>query len=377
MANVEWARWLVLAAGVLLVLGTALGFSHSAHWAVRVWDFPRLQIALALGVVAALHAAFYSRGSAFDAAFLVLLLAAAAWQLRKVHPYTPLAPLRVQRSSRVVADTPARAGEPRLRVVVSNVLMENQRYGRFLEMVRQARPDVVLALETDAAWAAAIEPLTATHPFAVRQPLENYYGMMLFSRLPLREPRVDFLVQDDIPSIHTGVELPSGDVIRFHGLHPRPPEPIRMQDSTPRDAELVLMGRRIREAGDQPTVVAGDLNDVAWSHTSELFLRLSGLLDPRVGRGMYSSYNANSRIARWPLDYIFHSCHFRLVELRRLPNIGSDHFPILMELSYEPDAAHVQPPSEVEPGDLRDAAEHIAQQREAADTGGDQPRRDG
>ena len=31
----------------------------------------------------------------------------------------------------------------------------------------------------------------------------------------------------------------TGDVIFMHGLHPRPPEPIRDQDSTPRDAELV------------------------------------------------------------------------------------------------------------------------------------------
>ena len=65
-----------------------------------------------------------------------------------------------------------------------------------------------------------------------------------------------------------------GDVINLHCLHPRPPEPLRNQDATPRDAELVLVGRAIGDnPADPPTIVTGDLNDVAWSHTTRLFLR--------------------------------------------------------------------------------------------------------
>jgi endonuclease/exonuclease/phosphatase (EEP) superfamily protein YafD len=143
-------------------------------------------------------------------------------------------------------------------------------------------------------------------------------------------------------------------------VHPRPPEPIHDQSSTPRDAELVVVGRRIEKEKEKlPTIVAGDLNDVAWSSTSELFVRISGLLDPRVGRGFFNSFNAKNPLFRYPLDHLFHSTHFKLVHLERLPPIGSDHFPILVELQYEPAAEIEQDEPEERPTDEARAREKV------------------
>jgi endonuclease/exonuclease/phosphatase (EEP) superfamily protein YafD len=41
------------------------------------------------------------------------------------------------------------------------------------------------------------------------------------------------------------------------------------------------------------------------------------------GRGFYNSYHAEHRLLRYPLDHVFHSNHFRLVDLQRLRSIGS------------------------------------------------------
>jgi endonuclease/exonuclease/phosphatase (EEP) superfamily protein YafD len=238
---------------------------------------------------------------------------------------------------------PATQDDPDNRIVVmmTNVLEENREYDRLLRRVEAEDPDVVIAVEVDHRWMAAIEPLAKKYAYSVRRPIDNTYGMVLFSRYELVDPRVEFLVQDDIPSIHTRLRLPSGVEVTLHALHPRPPEPIHDQESAPRDAELVLVGRRVAEE-EGPIIVAGDLNDVAWSETSELFVRLSGLLDPRVGRGFYHTFHARYPFLRYPLDHCFHSKHFRLVSFKRLAAFGSDHFPVGIQLSYEPDAATTQ-----------------------------------
>jgi endonuclease/exonuclease/phosphatase (EEP) superfamily protein YafD len=127
---------------------------------------------------------------------------------------------------------------------------------------------------------------------------------------------------------------------------------------------LVVVGREV-EHEKRPVVVAGDLNDVAWSQTTQLFLRLGRMLDPRAGRGLYSSYNANSRIARWPLDHVFHNDCFTVGRIKIMPHVGSDHFPILVELFYEPEKRHVQEPPPKKPDDSEEANEKIERAEEA------------
>ncbi len=106
-----------------------------------------------------------------------------------------------------------------------------------------------------------------------------------------------------------------------------------------RDAELLLVAKEVNKLGDVPVIVAGDFNDVAWSHNTHLFQRIGGLLDPRVGRGLFNTFDTGSRPLRFALDHDFTSKHFLLVELRRLPDIGSDHFPLLVVLDYDPGAS--------------------------------------
>ena len=121
----------------------------------------------------------------------------------------------------------------------------------------------------------------------------------------------------------------------------------------PRDAELVLIGREVARSG-RSAIVAGDLNDVAWSHTSRLFRRISRLLDPRIGRGMFNSFHARHWALRWPLDHVFVSDDFVLESIRRLPAFGSDHFPILIRLAHAAEAAVLQ---EAPEKDLEDEEE--------------------
>ena len=320
----------LLAVAAFFVTGTVLPlFSHD-HWVVRLFDFPRVQLAMGIGLTLAGFVVARPSSPAEIGAMVVLGLCL-VYQVYHILPYTLLSPRQVKKAASPNEETDS------LSLLIANVEIENRNPDPLLDLIDEEDPDLVLALETDAWWMEHLRPLQESYPHAVRHPRENAYGMCLYSRYPLVAPTVRFLVEDDVPSIHTRVELPSGTHVWIHGMHPRPPHPTREPDTTERDAELLLLAREIRDR-DAPTIVAGDLNDVSWSYTTRLFQKISGLLDPRIGRGLYNTFHARYPLLRYPLDHAFHSEHFLLSQLKVLPYIGSDHFPVLIELDYHPDA---------------------------------------
>jgi endonuclease/exonuclease/phosphatase (EEP) superfamily protein YafD len=329
-------KWFSVVIGVLGILLTVKPFIRSANWFIRLGDFPRLQIIGLLTISLLSYLSIFSRTDIFGYIFLACVMACLAFQARAVLPFTRLHRKEVQNARAPDLD------DTNLSLLIYNVLMENDRFSEALAMIEQADADVVLLAEPDQKWERALEPLKEKYQFSVARILDNHYGMMLFSRLEISETSIDFIIQKDIPSIHTKIKLRSGDEIAFHGIHPRPPVPEEQGRSTERDGELLLVGKAVRDS-NLPVIVAGDMNDAAWSYTTRLFKRISGLLDPRVGRGFFNTFHAQYRLFRLPLDHIFHSHHFRLIELRRLnDSCGSDHFPVFAFLSIEEDARREQ-----------------------------------
>ncbi|MGH7929803.1 MAG: endonuclease/exonuclease/phosphatase family protein [Candidatus Binatia bacterium] len=321
----------LIAVCLLFVVSTALPFIRTSSAWIRMFDFPRTHIAIGGLCVTLLYCLFvWDIKNVAENVMLAILMLCVLFQGYKISAYTFLASQQVLSSNRHSSDST-------FSLLVSNVLMENRNAGKYLEIVREADPDILLAVETDQWWTEQLGALDQKYRYTVEYPLANCYGMLLRSRLKLIDPQIKFLIEDDVPSIHTGVELESSDRIVLHCLHPKPPQPAHSRDSTERDAELLVVARAVTES-DQPTLVAGDLNDVAWSRTTKLFQKISGLLDPRIGRGMYNTFSAKNPLFRWPLDHVFHSNDFKLIKLERLSSFGSDHFPVYIKLSYEPEA---------------------------------------
>ena len=347
-------RPLFWAFAIFFVIVTVFPLIRSFRWWIRTSDFPRLQIAAALAFLLLSYLLLFGVRDVWDGVYVAAVAAALGLQLFRIYPFTVLAPKQVVKAS-------PRRPENCIRVMISNVLMENRNAKRLLQVVRDVDPDLLLVVETDDWWHAQLETLDSVYPYRIKQPQDNYYGMELFSKFEIDSGEVRYLVSDKIPSIRTGVRLPSGAWIEFYGVHPRPPDP--NHDSGGRDAEILLVAKEMK-ASPRASIVAGDLNDVAWSHTTRLFQRMSGALDPRRGRGMFNTFHADYRLLRWPLDHIFHEDSFLLVELKRLPNIGSDHFPVLAELQYEPKAEAIHDAPEEDRADREEAGEMIEEGRE-------------
>ena len=296
------------------------------EWWFRGADFPRLQI-LFVGLVALAGLLFINAEWTSVRELLLLgVIAAVAYQLKMVLPYTPVWKKQVLHVRQDQLNV-----EQQISLLVANVLTPNHKYHLLLEQINRLQPDVVLTLETDQVWQEALKPIEADYPYRVAVPQDNLYGMHLYSRLPLADTEVKFILSDETPSIHATIRLRSGLNVQLYCLHPKPPSPTEAKDSTLRDAELLIVGDQIKDI-DESCIVMGDLNDVAWSRTTRLFQRISGLLDPRVGRYFMNTFHADYPLLRWSLDHIFHSTDFGLVEIKRLPHIGSDHFPIYVVL---------------------------------------------
>lgn len=342
---------LAMGAGAVLLAAALIPFVRSGAWYVRMFDYPRLQVALGLLAALIAFAATMETGAWAEWAFAAALAVAVAYLATLILPYTPL----LRRQVVTIRD----AGGERVRVLIANVRVGTRDAGPFLQAVERVDPDIILTAETDHWWDRALEPLTTRYPHAVRLPKDDGFGMHFFTRLTPVDGALEHrcLVEEGVPSVRARLRLSGGSEVLFYGLHPQPPLPF-FEPTEPRDAELLLVGREAKRLG-LPAIVAGDLNDVAWSATTRLFMRSSGLLDPRIGRGTYATFPAAVPGLRWPLDHIFHSAHFGLVDLRLLPSIGSDHLPVVVELRRHARAEAAQEPIPAEPGDRAAVRETI------------------
>lgn len=346
---------------VLVIWLTFWSLIPRDEWWIRGADFPRLQI-LVLGFIAFILLLVWDRPWSLQREILVIaLIAALAYQLKMVLPYTFLWKKQVKHVRKHQLNP-----DKQISLIISNVLTPNNQYQLLIEQIQKHQPDLLLTLESDRVWQKALFVIEKDYPFRVAVPLDNLYGMHLYSRLELKDTEVKFILSNEIPSIHTTVILRSGQPVQLYCLHPKPPSPTEAKDSTLRDAELLIVGDQIKDL-DESCIVMGDLNDVAWSRTTRLFQRISGLLDPRVGRHFVNTFHADYPLLRWSLDHIFHSTDFALISMKRLPHIGSDHFPVYVVLQTGRVFERVQEELEQTDADEQQAQETIKEGIEKAE----------
>jgi len=308
-------------------LATWLPLIRTHQWWIRIFDFPRLQITV-LGIFTLGLVFIYLHDQpVYFYISLLAIISAVIYQSLSMIRYTPLYPIR---SEKAVLSDPKNT----LSIMMSNVKMDNDKYDKYLDLVEKSKPDVILLNEVNNDWTKAISRLDEVYPYHVKHPLENTYGMILYSKFKLHNVEVNFLVEEDIPSIYAQLELPSNHLVTLHCVHPEPPKV--GSDTYERDTEILLIGKRILKE-DDPCIVIGDLNDVAWSYTSEIFQKRCDLLDPREGRGFYNTYNVFVPLLRFPLDHFFYSHDFRYIRLQRLEPFGSDHYPMMLKLEFIPE----------------------------------------
>lgn len=226
-----------------------------------------------------------------------------------------------------VAEPPA--GPRALRVGVVNLLCLNREPTRALAFFRAARPDFLLLMEVTEHWLRALDELKDDYPHTYALPREDSFGIAVFSRLPLDPVESRQLGSALLPSLLFQVTV-DGQTLTVLGTHPLPP--VSAANTARRNEHLAQAAQLVR-ALSGPVLLLGDLNTTPWSSSFRDLVNASGLRDGRRGQGIQATWPVAVPLLRIPIDHCLASPEIAIHALTVGPDLGSDHFPVLVDFS--------------------------------------------
>jgi endonuclease/exonuclease/phosphatase (EEP) superfamily protein YafD len=273
-----------------------------------------LAIGLAIAAAAALTRRLFAAGAATLATLPLLWLVGADL----------LAPARWP------ADRPG----PTLKIIALNVLSYNWTPDAVERLVASEHPDILLLQEASSyAGRRLADRLALQYPTQIA----NYphCSTRIFSKLPVRErqPR-------DTCSITTALlKLPEmlggGDVLIATVHAPRGQTQIEQ-------SEVSTLATLMQKDGAVSAIFGGDFNATPWSWSLRRFDAIEGVRRRTHALATWPT----DRVVPWRLrrlrrfvapilaiDHVYASSDWATVAVRRGPNVGSDHYPVIVELA--------------------------------------------
>ena len=225
-------------------------------------------------------------------------------------------------------------GENKIRIMSHNVLADNRGYQAVKKQVAKIDPDVLVVVEYDHQWHVELQSLTddGTYPYSIRAPRWHGFGIAIFSKLPLSNKRAFQLTSEitDAPMVMAEFMIGQQN-FRVAALHVFSPTTTSRMDLR---NQQIAEAAKILKKSKTPTVVMGDFNCTPWSPFLDDFLKDSGYRDSRSGFGYQGTWCARYRWpALIPIDHAFVSPTVHVHDRFVGDNAGSDHYPIVVEMS--------------------------------------------
>lgn len=312
----------------LLIIGTFLSLLIDVNIRyIKILDFPRLQFSILLVLFLSLFLIVAPIKKLHNIVITVLAVGSLAIQLHFLVYYTPIV------STTVDWATESIDSKNSVSILFSNVKMSNRTSEKLIQQIKTLNPDIVILTETDAWWDSQIQFGQDVYPYSKRVINDKAYGKIVLSKLPFENVVVEYLQNDHVPSIHGQITMPDQQQFTLYAVHPVPPFHYKdlPDNEGQREEELLIIGKKVKNE-KLPTIVVGDLNDVVWGYSDRLFGVEDVLDDVRVGRGLYNTFDVQNILMRWPIDHVFVTDEFSVKTIERLDEMGSDHFPLYIEL---------------------------------------------
>lgn len=128
-----------------MIVATLLPLAKLNDWWIRIFDFPRLQIAVISTLVLVLTLLVRQDPGSVQNLWLTALTATTLYQAFRMYPCTPLHGKQVQDSRRTNPDST-------LSMLCANVLMSNRNAAGLRRLIEENDLDLIFTAETDAWW---------------------------------------------------------------------------------------------------------------------------------------------------------------------------------------------------------------------------------
>lgn len=210
-----------------------------------------------------------------------------------------------------------------LKILSSNVYVGNSNLSTLKALIDQEKPDIIVLLEFTPAHQQQVATWTDyPQQFLNPKSQHNAFGMAILSRLALSNQHI---ITDGHGIEHLVTQVAyQNQSIKLIGFHPLPP--INQTAHVIRDQVL----QDLTQSSEQPTLIVGDFNASPWSSAfkglaAKGFYRTLNLWPtwPAKGKGLFGI----------PIDQVLASKQWHKIDTKIADSIGSDHYPIVVELS--------------------------------------------
>lgn len=297
--------------GYCLGLATLAGFFGGTWWVLDLFAGFRHQLAIGLILIAVVAAIARWKKTAVAIGLLAVVNLAL------------VAPLFFG---------PSRPETSHLRVLSFNVLASNRRFDEVVDFIRASDANVVVLHEVTSRWEEEIEEAAATFADWPYEITEARARGDLFGSMVLVEPGAAIesfgFALTDPRAIE--IRLPHG--VALLAIHPLSPSSEFRAEQNDRQ---LLFATDWAAGRDGPTIVVGDFNATPWSYPFRRLMASTDLSNSALGFGLDLSYPADGNpLVRVPIDHLLFSDGLAVVDRRLGPAMGSDHFPLTVDLAF-------------------------------------------
>jgi len=225
-----------------------------------------------------------------------------------------------------------------LRILHANLDHDNQDTTQAIEYIKSQKLDLVLLQEVTAKWLNAIQSNLSQYQIIKSLPLENSQGWTML--LPVKPSQPFEVVATQIIKLPAYSNRPLLEIIiRWKNkevaiLSFSVARPNQSNFQAVEFNEAAQWSQRQQKENNREVIIIGDFNSTPWSSRFRKFQQDSNLRNSQRGFGLQPTWNTSlPPMLMIAIDHCLHSQSITTINRNIGSNIGSDHLPLVVELS--------------------------------------------